>query len=154
MCKSLEENPQIKINNLKKQKYGYLIHTWSEKALKSTVVLSSCIEKGHVKLSLYWSQHFRIFTFQTPLVYWCSYFKDDKYWFRGLEGVVGEENAEEPRKDGSDDEVQDDDVPDEYDEDQVIERFVVVADILFATIFAVIFAAIVVADVSNAGSVL
>jgi hypothetical protein len=45
-------------------------------------------------------------------------------------------------------------VPDEYDEDQVIERFVVVADILFATIFAVIFAAIVVADVSNAGSVL
>ncbi|XP_023323551.1 condensin-2 complex subunit H2 isoform X2 [Eurytemora carolleeae] len=37
---------------------------------------------------------------------------------RGLEGVVGEENAEEPREDGLDDEVQDDDVPDEYDEDQ------------------------------------
>lgn len=32
--------------------------------------------------------------------------------------------------------------------------FVVVADILFATIFAVIFAAIVVADVSNAAAVL
>ena len=28
------EKPQIKINSLKKQKRGYIIHTWSDKALK------------------------------------------------------------------------------------------------------------------------
>ena len=28
------EKPQIKINSINKQKRGYLVHTWSEKALK------------------------------------------------------------------------------------------------------------------------
>ena len=32
------ENPQMKINSLKKQKHGYLIHTWSDKAFKGIVV--------------------------------------------------------------------------------------------------------------------
>ena len=32
------EEPQIKINSLKKQKNWILIHTWTEKAFKGTVV--------------------------------------------------------------------------------------------------------------------
>ena len=32
------ENPQMKINSLKKQKHRYLIHTLSDKAFKGTVV--------------------------------------------------------------------------------------------------------------------
>ena len=32
------EKPQIKINSLKKQKHGYLMHTWSDKAYKGTIV--------------------------------------------------------------------------------------------------------------------
>jgi len=32
------EKPEMKINSLKKQKHGYLIHTWSDKAFKNTNV--------------------------------------------------------------------------------------------------------------------
>ena len=32
------EKPHIKINSLKKQKHWYLIHTWSDKTFKGTVV--------------------------------------------------------------------------------------------------------------------
>ena len=32
------EKPQTKKNSLKKQKHGYLFHTWSDKAFKGTVV--------------------------------------------------------------------------------------------------------------------
>ena len=32
------ENPQMNINTLKKQKHEYLIHTWSDKGFKGTVV--------------------------------------------------------------------------------------------------------------------
>ena len=32
------KNPQMKINILKEQKHGYLIHTWIRKAFKGTVV--------------------------------------------------------------------------------------------------------------------
>ena len=32
------ENPQLKIDGLKKQKHGYLIYTWSDKAVKCTFV--------------------------------------------------------------------------------------------------------------------
>ena len=32
------EKLRIKVNSLKKQKQGYLIHTWSDKASKGTVV--------------------------------------------------------------------------------------------------------------------
>ena len=32
------KEPQIKINNVKKQKHGYLIHTWSDKAFEGSVV--------------------------------------------------------------------------------------------------------------------
>ena len=35
---TLAEKPQMKINSLKKQKHRYLIHTWSDKASKGTVV--------------------------------------------------------------------------------------------------------------------
>ena len=31
---AITEKPQIKINSLHKQKRGYLVHTWSDKALK------------------------------------------------------------------------------------------------------------------------
>ena len=35
---SFAKNQQIKINSLKKQNHGYLIHTWPDLALKGTVV--------------------------------------------------------------------------------------------------------------------
>ena len=41
MCKTqvtYVENPQMKINSLEKQKYGYLIHTRSDKPFKGTIV--------------------------------------------------------------------------------------------------------------------
>ena len=41
------ENPQMKLNRLKKQNHGYSIHTWSDKAFKGTLVngaLSSLYE--------------------------------------------------------------------------------------------------------------
>ena len=44
------EKPYIKINRFKKQKHWYLIHTWSDIALKGTIVnqkLSSLHEGSH-----------------------------------------------------------------------------------------------------------
>ena len=44
------ENPQMKINSLKKQKPGFLIHNWSDKAFRGTVVnraLSYLLEVLH-----------------------------------------------------------------------------------------------------------
>jgi len=35
---NFRREPTNEINSLKKQKYWYLIHTWSEKAVKGTVV--------------------------------------------------------------------------------------------------------------------
>ena len=32
------ENPQLKMDGLKKQKHGYIIYTWSDKAVKCTFV--------------------------------------------------------------------------------------------------------------------
>ena len=32
------EKPQLKINNLKKKKHWYLIHTWSDKSFDGTIV--------------------------------------------------------------------------------------------------------------------
>ena len=51
-CASYFNNPQKKINNFKKQKYGYIIHTWSDKALNGTVVLSSLHGEGSPEIKL------------------------------------------------------------------------------------------------------
>ena len=40
----------MKINSLKKQKHEYLIHTWSDKAFKGTVVNQHCIIKREGKI--------------------------------------------------------------------------------------------------------
>ena len=34
----LEQKPQIKTNSLKKQTHGHLLHTWSDKIVKATIV--------------------------------------------------------------------------------------------------------------------
>ena len=51
---SFTENSQMKINSLKKLKHWYLIHTWSDKAFKGTVVNRTIpsLHKGSFEITL------------------------------------------------------------------------------------------------------
>ena len=42
------EYPQLKMNSLNKQKHKYLMHTWSDKALKSIVEKRALLEMMYI----------------------------------------------------------------------------------------------------------
>ena len=66
------EKPQIKINRLLKQKHWYLIHTWQEKAMRSSVNWET----------LYF-QHLKGFKNYPDFRVWNGPMKDKGWWMVG-----------------------------------------------------------------------
>ena len=50
----LEQKPQIKTKSLKKQTHGHLIHTWSDKVVKGTIVnwALTSLHEGALEITL------------------------------------------------------------------------------------------------------